>query len=104
GLAEPTPATAALEAVAGKWVLELLGLPSHASFAFVTGCQMAHVPCLAAARHAVYRRAGWDLPARGLSAAPPLRVVLGASRHVTVKRALRLLGIGAEQEVVLPTN
>jgi glutamate/tyrosine decarboxylase-like PLP-dependent enzyme len=104
GLAEPTPATAALEAVAGKWVLELLGLPSHASFAFVTGCQMAHVTCLAAARHAVYRRAGWDLPARGLSAAPPLRVVLGASRHVTVKRALRLLGIGAEQEVVLPTN
>ena len=65
GLAEPTPATSALEAVTGRWVLELLGLPPDSSFAFVTGCQMAHVTCLAAARHAVYRRAGWDLPQRG---------------------------------------
>jgi glutamate/tyrosine decarboxylase-like PLP-dependent enzyme len=104
GLAEPTPATSALEAVAGRWVLELLGLPGHASFAFVTGCQMAHVTCLAAARHGVYRRAGWNLPERGLAGAPPLRVVVGARRHVTVTRALRLLGIGEEQEVLLPSD
>ena len=104
GLAEPTPATSALEAVTGRWVLELLGLPSDSSFAFVTGCQMAHVTCLAAARHSVYRRAGWDLPQRGLAGAPPLRVVLGGKRHVTVKRALRLLGIGESQEVVLPAD
>jgi glutamate/tyrosine decarboxylase-like PLP-dependent enzyme len=104
GLAEPTPATSALEAVAGRWVLELLGLPRDASFAFVTGCQMAHVTCLAAARHGVYRRAGWDLPERGLAGAPPLRVVVGGKRHVTVTRALRLLGIGRGQEVVLPTD
>jgi glutamate/tyrosine decarboxylase-like PLP-dependent enzyme len=104
GLAEPTPATSALEAVAGRWVLELLGLPPDSSFAFVTGCQMAHVTCLAAARHSVYRRAGWDLPQRGLAGAPPLRVVLGGKRHVTIKRALRLLGIGESQEVVLPAD
>ena len=104
GLAEPTPATCALEAVAGRWVIELLGLPSDSSFAFVTGCQMAHVTCLAAARHAVYERAGWDLPVRGLAGAPPLRVVVGGQRHVTVTRALRLLGIGAAQEVVVPTD
>jgi glutamate/tyrosine decarboxylase-like PLP-dependent enzyme len=104
GLAEPTPATSALEAVTGRWVLELLGLPRDSSFAFVTGCQMAHVTCLAAARHAVYRRAGWDLPQRGLAGAPPLRVVLGGKRHVTIKRALRLLGIGESQEVVLPAD
>ena len=67
GLAEPTPATSALEAVTGRWVLELLGLPPDSSFAFVTGCQMAHVTCLAAARQSVYRRAGWDLPQRGLA-------------------------------------
>ena len=103
-LAEPTPATCALETVAGRWVVELLGLPEHSSFAFVTGCQMAHVTCLAAARHAVYARAGWDLPARGLAGAPSLRVVVGGQRHVTVTRALRLLGIGAAQEVVLPTD
>jgi glutamate/tyrosine decarboxylase-like PLP-dependent enzyme len=104
GLAEPTPATAAIEAVAGRWVLELLGLPPDSSFAFVTGCQMAHVTCLAAARHAVYRRAGWDLPQRGLAGAPPLRVVVGGKRHVTIKRALRLLGIGDDQEIVLPVD
>ena len=104
GLAEPTPATSALEAVTGRWVLELLGLPPDSSFAFVTGCQMAHVTCLAAARHSVYRRAGWDLPQRGMAGAPPLRVVLGGKRHVTIKRALRLLGIGESQEVVLPAD
>jgi glutamate/tyrosine decarboxylase-like PLP-dependent enzyme len=104
GLAEPTPATSALEAVAGRWVLELLGLPPHCSFAFVTGCQMAHVTCLAVARHGVYERHGWDLPARGPAGAPPLRVVVGAKRHVTVTRALRLLGIGEAQEVVLPAD
>jgi glutamate/tyrosine decarboxylase-like PLP-dependent enzyme len=104
GLAEPTPAMSALETVAGRWVLELLGLPSHASFAFVTGCQMAHVTCLAAARHAVYARSGWNLPEQGLAGAPPLRVVVGEKRHVTVTRALRLLGIGRAQEVVVPTD
>ncbi|MFN8223005.1 MAG: pyridoxal-dependent decarboxylase [Gaiellales bacterium] len=104
GLAEPTPSTSAIEAVAGRWVLELLGLPAHASFAFVTGCQMAHVTCLAAARHAVYARHGYDLPTRGLAGAPPLRVVVGAKRHVTLTRALRLLGVGAAQEVVLPAD
>ena len=104
GLAEPTPSTSALEVVAGRWLLELLGLPAHSSFAFVTGCQMAHVTCLAAARHAVYRRAGWDLPRRGLAGAPPLRVVVGGARHVTITRALRLLGIGAEQEIALDAD
>ena len=64
GLAQVTPATSALEAVTGRWVLELLGLPAHSSFAFVTGCQMAHVTSLAAARHALYDRIGYDLPER----------------------------------------
>ena len=104
GLAEPTPATSALEAVAGRWVLELLDLPPHCSFAFVTGCQMAHVTCLAAARHAVLARVGWNLPTHGLWGAPVLRVVVGGKRHVTLTRALRLLGIGEAQELVLPTD
>jgi glutamate/tyrosine decarboxylase-like PLP-dependent enzyme len=104
GLAEATPTTSALETVAGRWVLELLGLPSHCTFAFVTGCQMAHVTCLAAARHAVYARAGIDLAEQGLASAPPLRVIVGDKRHVTLTRALRLLGIGSTQEVILPTD
>jgi glutamate/tyrosine decarboxylase-like PLP-dependent enzyme len=104
GLASPTPAVSAIEAVAGRWVLELLDLPAHASFAFVTGCQMANVTALAAARHAVYARRGIDLPEHGLAGAPPLRVVVGEKRHVTLTRALRLLGIGRAQEVVVPAD
>ncbi len=104
GLAEPTPALAALETIAGSWVLDLLRLPGDASFAFVTGCQMAHVTTLAAARHAVYARIGHDLPVEGLAGAPPLRVVVGERRHVTLSRALRLLGLGRAQERVVPCD
>jgi glutamate/tyrosine decarboxylase-like PLP-dependent enzyme len=95
GLAAPTPAVAEFETVAGGWLLDLLGLPAEASFAFVTGCQMAHVTALAAARHRVLATAGHDVERDGLAGAPPLRVLVGEERHVTVDRALRFLGIGA---------
>jgi glutamate/tyrosine decarboxylase-like PLP-dependent enzyme len=95
GLAAPTPAVSAIEAVAGAWLLELLGLPAGASFAFVTGCQMAHVTALAAARHRVLATAGHDVERDGLAGAPAIRVLTGQERHVTVDRALRFLGIGA---------
>lgn len=94
GLASPTPAAAVVEEVAGAWLLDLLGLPASASFAFVTGCQMAHVTALAAARNRVLHEAGWDVEADGLVGAPPIHVLAGAERHVTVDRALRLLGLG----------
>jgi glutamate/tyrosine decarboxylase-like PLP-dependent enzyme len=93
-MAAVTPAVAAIEAVAGAWVLDLLGLPADASFAFVTGCQMAHVTALAAARHRVLATAGHDVERDGLAGAPPIRVLTGVERHVTVDRALRFLGLG----------
>jgi glutamate/tyrosine decarboxylase-like PLP-dependent enzyme len=99
GLVVGGPAAAVAEEIAGRWLLELLSLPAGASFAFVTGCQLAHVTCLAAARHAVLERAGWDVEARGLGASPPIRVIVGGKRHVTVDRALRLLGLGREAVV-----
>jgi len=91
GLASPTPA---FEEVAGRWLAELLGLPATASFALVTGCQMAHVTALAAARHRVLADAGHDVERDGVVGAPPIRVLAGEERHVTVDRALRLLGLG----------
>ncbi|HEX8122652.1 MAG TPA: aminotransferase class V-fold PLP-dependent enzyme [Solirubrobacteraceae bacterium] len=94
GGATIAPAVAAFEEVAGKWVVDVLGLPAGTSFGFVTGCQMAHVTALAAARHAVLARAGWDVGRDGLSGAPPIRVLAGSERHITVDRALRLLGLG----------
>jgi glutamate/tyrosine decarboxylase-like PLP-dependent enzyme len=93
------PSAAVVEDVAGAWLKELLGLPAHASFAFVTGCQMAHVTALAAARHHVLSQAGWNLDRDGLAGGPPIRVVVGEESHVTVDRALRLLGLGVPETV-----
>ncbi len=101
GLVVCGPAAAVVEEVAGEWLKELFGLPPATSFAFVTGCQMAHVTCLAAARHAVLERAGWDVERSGLSGAPRVRVFVGGKRHVTVDRALRLLGLGTESTVAV---
>jgi glutamate/tyrosine decarboxylase-like PLP-dependent enzyme len=94
GLVVGGPAAAVVEEVAGEWLKQLLGIPASASFSFVTGCQMAHVTCLAAARHAVLERVGWDVEADGLSGAPSIAVVTGGKRHITIDRALRLLGLG----------
>jgi glutamate/tyrosine decarboxylase-like PLP-dependent enzyme len=94
GLFVCCPSSAVVEEVAGAWLTELLGLPTGVGFGFVTGCQMAHVTALAAARHGVFARWGWDVGERGLMGAPAVRVLAGAERHVTVDRALRLLGFG----------
>ena len=95
-LASTSPAGAVLEEVAGQFLLEALRLPADASYAFVTGCQMAHATALAAARHAVLARVGWDVEARGLFGAPPIRVLANAHHHGSLTRALRLLGFGSD--------
>ena len=89
------PALSVVEEVAAGWVRELLGLPPGCGLGFVTGCQMAHFTCLAAARHAVLRDAGWNVEAEGLQGAPEVRVIAGAHAHVTVQVACRMLGLGA---------
>jgi glutamate/tyrosine decarboxylase-like PLP-dependent enzyme len=104
GLYVGGPSAAVVEEVCRGWLAELLGLPSDVSVAYVTGCQMAHVTALAAARHHVLAQAGWDVAQDGLAGAPPIRVVVGAKRHVTIDRALRLLGIGAASLEVIPAD
>ncbi len=99
-----SPVSSVAEEVAGKWLLDLLRLPASASFAFTTGCQMAHFTALAAARDQVLRAAGWDVGTQGLAGTPPIRVLVSAIRHVSLDRALRYLGIGSRQLVVLPVN
>jgi glutamate/tyrosine decarboxylase-like PLP-dependent enzyme len=93
--ATSSPAAAAAEEVTGGWLKELLGLPPDASFGIVTGAQGANTVALAAARHRVLARAGWDVEADGLSGAPRVRVIAGEERHATIDRSLRLLGLGA---------
>jgi glutamate/tyrosine decarboxylase-like PLP-dependent enzyme len=94
GIHAISPFASAVEEVAGDWLLDLFGLPRTAGVGFVTGCQMASFTCLAAARHAVLRRAGWDVEADGLNGAPRVNVVLSAEAHVTIDVALRYLGLG----------
>ena len=104
GLYACGPAAAVVEEVCGTWLKDVLGLPASASFALVTGCQMAHVTCLAAARHALLQRAGWDVNRDGLAGAPRLRVLTSSEVHGTTTRAARLLGIGTANISVLPSN
>lgn len=98
-----SPAEAVIEEVCGEWLKELLGLPAHASFAFVTGCQMAHTTCLAAARTALLHKHGWDVERQGIFGAPPIRILCG-QRHGSIERAVRLLGFGSNHLVVLPVD
>ena len=97
-----SPAALAFEDVAGGWLKEILGLPTSASVGFVTGAQAANTVGLASARWSVLHDRGWDVGRDGLHGAPRVRVVVGAERHATIDRAVRLLGLGEGSLAVVP--
>jgi len=99
GLYVGGPAASVVEQVVREWVCDLLGLPPASSIGLVTGTQMGSVTALAAARYRVLERAGWDVSRDGLAGGPRVRVLVGDKRHVTIDRALRLLGLGAPETV-----
>lgn len=98
------PSAVFIERVAARWVLDLLGLPAHSSVGFTTGSSLANLTCLAAARNAQYRKLGVDLAVVGLVNAPPLRILVSEQSHITVLKALGLLGIGEQQIVRVPCD
>lgn len=98
------PAAAVVEEIAGDWLKDILRLPSEASFAFTTGCQLAHFTCLAAARHAVLNRCNWDVSAKGLYGAPRVRIVASENRHASIDRCARFLGFGSDNIEGLPVD
>jgi glutamate/tyrosine decarboxylase-like PLP-dependent enzyme len=104
GLYATGPAAAVVEETAGRWLKQLLHLPSTASFALVTGCQMAHVTCLAAARHALLAARGWNVAHEGLSGSPVIRILTSSEKHGSTTRAIRLLGLGERHIVDLPVD
>lgn len=104
GMYAVSPASAIVEEAAGVWLKELLGLPATASFALVTGGQMANTTGIAAARYRALKNKHWDVERRGLFGAPPIRVVTGEHRHATIARSVRLLGMGTECVVDLPLD
>jgi glutamate/tyrosine decarboxylase-like PLP-dependent enzyme len=99
-----SPAGAAVEQVAGRWMLELLGLPAEASVGLPTGAGLGNTVGLAAARHAVLAREGWDVEARGLYGAPEITVVVGDEAHATLSTALQYLGLGRDRVVRVPVD
>ncbi|MGZ3378511.1 MAG: pyridoxal phosphate-dependent decarboxylase family protein [Phenylobacterium sp.] len=98
------PAASVVEEVAAGWLKELFGLPDETSVGFVTGTQMAHSTCLAAARHAVLRDRGWNVEAKGLTGAPAIRILANADRHGSVDRAVRFMGLGSDNIIPLPVD
>jgi glutamate/tyrosine decarboxylase-like PLP-dependent enzyme len=104
GIFATSPVSSVAEEVAGQWLLDLLDLPRESQVGFVTGCQMANLTCLAAARHRVLRLAGWDVEADGLAGAPRVHVVASAESHVTIDVALRYLGFGTRHVLRVPAD
>jgi glutamate/tyrosine decarboxylase-like PLP-dependent enzyme len=99
GLYVGGPSASVIEQVVREWVCDVVGLPADSSIGFVTGTQMGSVTALAAARFRVLERAGWDVSRDGLTGGPRVRVLVGEQRHVTIDRALRLLGLGTPETV-----
>jgi glutamate/tyrosine decarboxylase-like PLP-dependent enzyme len=104
GLTVMSPAAARLEKVALGWLLDVLKLPEETGGGFVTGATMANLTALAAARHALLHRQGWDVEAQGLFGAPPLKVVVGEEVHVSLLKALSLLGLGRDRVIRAPVD
>jgi glutamate/tyrosine decarboxylase-like PLP-dependent enzyme len=99
-----SPVGAALEDVALRWVHEALGLPPECGGSIVTGASMANFTGLAAARHALLGRSGWDVENDGLCGAPPLTVIVGDEVHASVLKALGLLGLGRKRVIRVPAD
>ncbi len=101
---QAAPAASAAELVAGRWLVDILGLPAESSVGFVTGATMANLVGLAAGRSEVLRRVGWDVEADGLFGAPPIRVVVGEDVHVSALSALQFLGLGHARVTRIATD
>ena len=103
-LANATPGTALLEQVALEWLVDLFGLPPGSAGTFVTGATMGNFCGLAAARHAVLTRVGWNVEADGLFGSPPITVIVGDEVHPSLTKSLGLLGMGRNRVVRVPVD
>lgn len=103
-LHRPTPGVAQLEQIALRWLLDVLRLPAECTGAFVTGATVANLCGLAAARHVVLARAGWNVEADGLFGAPPVTVIVGGEVHPSVAKSLGVLGLGRSRVIKVPVD
>lgn len=99
-----TPIAIALEEVAMRWMLELLNLPPGCGASFVTGATMANFTGLAAARHSILQKAGWNVEEAGLFGAPEISVIVGEESHASIYKALGFLGLGRKRVITVPAD
>jgi glutamate/tyrosine decarboxylase-like PLP-dependent enzyme len=104
GTSMTAPASAAIEEVAGKWILDILDLPRESAVGFGTSASVCSLTCLTAARRALLIRAGWNPDENGVFGAPEIRVVISEKSHITILKALRVLGFGASRLLVAPVD
>jgi glutamate/tyrosine decarboxylase-like PLP-dependent enzyme len=104
GLYAISPVAARLEEISEKWLVELLGLPAETAVGFVSGATMANFTGLAAARHSLLKRAGWNVEDQGLYGAPEIKVVVGSEYHASMRKALALIGFGRERVHKVPVD
>jgi len=102
--ATSSPIAVALEEIALRWLIDVLALPSDCGGSFVTGATMANFTALAAARHAVLEKVGWNVEAEGLFGATPISVVVGEEVHPTLLKTLGFLGLGRNRVAIVPVD
>ena len=100
----PAPGVARLEQIVLRWLADLFDFPAGTTAGFVTGATVANFTALAAARHRVLARAGWNVEADGLFGAPPVTVVTGEEVHPTVRKSLGMLGFGRSRLSYVPVD
>src|SRR5579862_5361599 len=99
-----SPAAAAIEDIAASWLRDIFHLPSSCGVGFTTGATTANFTCLAAARHALLKRAGWEVESKGLFGAPEIKVVVGEEVHASMLKALALVGFGQTRVIKVPVD
>ena len=104
GYQSTTPAMAAIEEIAERWLLDILDLPRDSAIGFGTGATVANGTCLAAARTGTLLKAGWDPDADGLFGAPPVHVLIGADAHSSLFASLQLIGFGRKRVITIATD
>ncbi len=104
GLSVMSPIAALLEEISSDWLLNIFGLPASTAVGFVTGATMANFTALAAARHSLLKKAGWDAEGQGLFGAPEITVITGDEVHVSLLKALNLVGFGRERIILVPSD
>ncbi|MBD3415319.1 MAG: aspartate aminotransferase family protein [Candidatus Aminicenantes bacterium] len=104
GIEASSPISSYIEKICQKWLVDILKFPLEIGVGFVSGATMANFTCLASARYALLKKRGWDVQRKGLTGAPRINVIVGEEVHVSVLKALNMLGLGSEQVIQVPAD